>query len=247
MVLLAHGFGEHTHLLSWQFAADALVAAGCVAAGFDYRGHGRSSGRRGHVIRWQDLRDDFARFRAEIVAAHPGVPLFVAGLSLGAIVVLDDAIDKPEGLHGVIAAAAPVGEIKMSRLATSLAGGLSRIAPTFPLRPSLRLGSLSRDEAIGARYLADPLFHQRATARGLHEGLKAIRQVRDRAAELTVPLLMLHGDADGIAPADRTFFDRAGSADKTYRLFAGAKHNLFIETNRAEIFGAMTDWISRRG
>ena len=156
-----------------------------MAAGFDYRGHGRSSGRRGHVIRWQDIRDDFHRFRAEVVAAHPGVPLFLAGLGLGAIVVLDDAIDEPEGLRGVIAAAAPVGEIKMSRLATSLAGGLPAIAPIFPLRPSLRLGSLSRDEAIGARYLADPLFHQRATARGLHEGLKAIQFLRGRAVWLS--------------------------------------------------------------
>lgn len=137
------------------------------------------------MIRWQDIRDDFHRFRAEVVAAHPGVPLFLAGLGLGAIVVLDDAIDEPEGLRGVIAAAAPVGEIKMSRLATSLAGGLPAIAPIFPLRPSLRLGSLSRDEAIGARYLADPLFHQRATARGLHEGLKAIQFLRGRAVWLS--------------------------------------------------------------
>ena len=245
-VVLAHGFGEHTHLLSWQLAADAFVEAGFVVAGFDYRGHGRSPGRRGHIARWQDLRDDFTAFRADIAASHAGVPLFTTGLSLGSIVVLNDAMDHPDGLGGVIAAAAPTGEIKMSKLAASLAGGLSRVAPLFPLRPSLRLGSLSRDEVIGERYLADPLFHQRATARGLHEGLKAIQLLRSRAAELTAPLLMLHGDADGIAPADGTFFKSVGSVDKTYRLFGGAKHNLFIETNRAEIFGAMIDWINRR-
>lgn len=69
------------------------------------------------------------------MAAHPGVPLFLAGLGLGAIVVLDDAIDEPEGLRGVITAAAPVGEIKMSRLATSLAGGLPRLPQSFRCGP----------------------------------------------------------------------------------------------------------------
>jgi alpha-beta hydrolase superfamily lysophospholipase len=69
-----------------------------------------------------------------------------------------------------------------------------------------------------------------------------------RAPEFRVPLLILHGTADTFTSpaASRQFWERAGAADKTYKTSDGAYHNLFVETNREEIYDDIAAWIGAR-
>ena len=66
--------------------------------------------------------------------------------------------------------------------------------------------------------------------------------------QFRVPLLILHGTADTFtSPAgSREFYERAGSGDKTYKTYEGAYHNLFVETNREEIYDDIAAWIGAR-
>jgi alpha-beta hydrolase superfamily lysophospholipase len=63
-----------------------------------------------------------------------------------------------------------------------------------------------------------------------------------------VPLLVLHGTDDTFTSpaASRLFCERAGSADKTFKTYDGAYHNLFVETNREEIYNDIAAWIGAR-
>jgi alpha-beta hydrolase superfamily lysophospholipase len=246
VVILIHGLSEHTGLRSWTGACQAIVSAGFVVTGFDLRGHGRSPGRRGHVDRWEVLRDDLMRFRAEAAARWPGLPLFLVGLSLGALVVLDSAMAEPLGIAGVVAVAAPVGDVGVSPMARLLARLASGVWPAMPVKLDIDLAHMSRDLAEADACVHDPLFHQYATARGVVEGLSAIAHVRSHAAALRVPCLLLHGAADVIARPEPAFFEAIGASDKTCRLYPGAHHNLFIETNRAEVFADLANWILAR-
>lgn len=243
-LVLVHGFGEHVG--SFSHVLEALAGADRAVLGFDERGHGRSPGQRGHAARWQLYRDDLAAFVRQARERLPGVPVFPIGNSLGTIRALELALDAPELVAGIVLCSAPLGAVGASRPAMLAARLLSRFAPRLPIRPGLDLSNLSRDAARAKAYAEDGLFHQWATARGAAEALGAIETLRSRAAGLRTPLLMLHGSEDAIARPDDAFFLAAAAADKQRKIYAGARHNLFQETNRDEVVADIIAWIGAR-
>ena len=60
VVCLVHGMGEHSG--RYAQVADALTQAGYVLFTFDIRGHGKSSGPRGHTPSYEALMNDISSF-----------------------------------------------------------------------------------------------------------------------------------------------------------------------------------------
>jgi alpha-beta hydrolase superfamily lysophospholipase len=247
-IVLVHGIGDQVDGVPYVTAAAALTARGFAVRRLELRGHGLSAGRRVYVEAWSDFRDDLGTFVAQVAAELPSLPVFLAGVSMGGLIVTNYAAYRPEGLRGVIALAPALGETGGSRLLLALLPVLSRLAPALPLNPNLDLSRLTRDPDLQRAYVADPLYQTRVTPRIAAELVKAVADTRARAPEFRVPLLVLHGTADTLtSPAgSREFFERAGAGDKTYRSYEGAYHNLLAETNREEIYDDMAAWMNAR-
>ncbi len=96
-------------------------------------------------------------------------------------------------------------------------------------------------------YRQDPLYFHTATARFATEVFAASERVQSRAADLAVPLLILHGTGDRQArpEASRRVFERVRSADKELHLYPGAYHALDWEPNREEVFADCVQWLER--
>jgi len=240
-VAVVHGFGEHGGMLNYRFLAEALARNRFEMWQADLRGHGRSDGPRGFIRSWDDYRDDLG---ALLDLIPNGRPLFLCGLSLGAMIVLDYALARPNRLAGVVAAGPPLGEVGIPPWLRRLGVFVSRWAPGFAMHSRLDLGNVSRDTALAAEYRRDPLFHLRGTARFLTELLAAAARVRNQAPEYRVPLLILHGTADRICPLQGTYLPGAPPELAGQRTYDGARHNLFLETNRDEIFGDIVVWMT---
>jgi alpha-beta hydrolase superfamily lysophospholipase len=122
---------------------------------------------------------------------------------------------------------------------------LSRLIPRVRIDPKLDLAHLTHDPVMQKAYLADPLYQTKITPRIAAELLAAIQDTRARASQFRVPLFILHGTADTITSpqGSREFFDMTGVQDKTYKLYEGDYHNLFVETNREEIYDDIAKWI----
>ena len=62
------------------------------------------------------------------------------------------------------------------------------------------------------------------------------------------PLLLLHGDHDPITIQHATceFFERVASADKTLRIYPGARHETHNDLERAQVIREIGDWIEAR-
>jgi alpha-beta hydrolase superfamily lysophospholipase len=129
-----------------------------------------------------------------------------------------------------------------------LGHSLAKVWPTFAMNARLDLGNLTRDEEAARAIVEDPLFHQRGTARLMAAFTRVKTDILARAGELRLPLLLLHGSEDQIASPDgsRRFFEGAASADKERKVYAGARHNLFHETNRLEVFDDLERWVEPR-
>ena len=95
---------------------------------------------------------------------------------------------------------------------------------------------------------ADPLRRLEATTQFFWETARLDRQRGRAAAGLTLPLLLLQGEADKMidVPATRRLFDRLGVEDKTYRAYAGAGHTLDFEPDRAQYLADLLGWLEAR-
>jgi alpha-beta hydrolase superfamily lysophospholipase len=247
-VVLIHGIGDQVDGVPYAIAAAALTARGFSVRRLELRGHGRSGGRRAYVERWADFRDDVGRFVQRVSAERPVLPVFLAGISMGGLIVTNYAANRPEGLRGVVALAPALGDTGGSRFLLALLPMLSRVAPRLPIDPKLDLSRLTRDPEMRRAYVSDPLYQTRVTPRIASELLRAAIDTRERAPGFRVPLLILHGTADTFtSPAgSREFYERAGVGDKTYKTYDGAYHNLLVETNREEIYNDIAAWIRAR-
>ncbi len=242
-VVLVHGLGEHCDAYPRVLAR--LLPAGFAVYAFDLRGHGRSPGKRGHIVRWNEYRQDLRAFVRFVQDRIAGRPLFLLGHSLGGVIVLDYAVDYPEGLRGVVAISPALGEVGISPAKRALARLLSRMWPTFSMPTGLEATALSREPEVVAAYQQDPLVHDRGTARLGAELMTTVKEIHAHASELRVPLLIQHGDADRIARIDgsRNFVDAAGVSDKELRIYSGAYHQLHNDLCADQVIGDLLQWL----
>ncbi|HTS15743.1 MAG TPA: lysophospholipase [Candidatus Sulfotelmatobacter sp.] len=251
-LILVHGFGEHggrygplvTHLLGHGIAVHA----------FDLRGHGVSTGRRGHVDRWADYRSDLAAFVDRV--AGPGSSgatgrTFVYGHSLGGAIILEYGLRLQPPVAGIVASApALVPHGVRSPILEGLGRVLSPVWPTFGVHLPLEHAALSRRPETAAGYDHDPLVHGETTARAAIESLGALRWTREHAREWRLPLLLLHGDADRIVSIDgtRAFAADAkagGAPDVTLIEYPGGFHEPHNDVQAEQVFGDVEAWLAR--
>ena len=244
IIVLVHGLGEHGG--RYAHVVDCLVPRGFAVYAPDLRGHGCSDGLRGHVHRFTDYIGDVARLLDGVQAQEPGLPIFLYGHSLGALIVLEWARQRPDGLQGVIASGpalrrrfqVPPAKLLLARL-------VSRVWPTLSQRTGLPAHLLSHDAQVVADYVADPLVHDLASARLFTEATRAGEDLMARAFELSAPCLFLQAGEDGLvdAGATRWFFERLASADKTLHVYEGFYHELHNEVERQRPLADLAGWL----
>src|SRR6059036_1893904 len=197
VVLLAHGYAEHVGRYR-EFMAH-LAGRGLAVAAIDHRGHGRSGGPRGHCRDFGEFIADLRTLADLAEEWWPGVPRLLFGHSMGGLIAFLYLLRHPDTVRaGALSAPAFRVPDAAPRILQSVALLLARVAPGVGLRSNLDERLLSRDPAVGAAYVADPLVHRRASAGFYRAVLAAQGVVRAEAARLSPPLLILQGDADRI-------------------------------------------------
>ncbi|MCA9527821.1 MAG: lysophospholipase [Myxococcales bacterium] len=243
-LLFAHGFGEH----SGRYAAmsEALSAQGFSCFRFDFRGHGRSAGIRGHVFSFDGYLRDFAAAKRHAQARAGDLPLFVVSHSNGGLIALHAVAAHPEGLAGLAMSSPFFGfSLKVPKVKEALARQLSRFLPAFGLPTGLDPATVSHDPATVESYRTDPLNVRVATGRWFTETVAAHARVADQARVLRLPVLLQQAGDDRIASAAaaRAAFEEVGSADKTWREYPGFFHEIYFELERARPLADLSAWL----
>jgi alpha-beta hydrolase superfamily lysophospholipase len=116
--------------------------------------------------------------------------------------------------------------------------------PDVPLDPAM----LSRDPAVGEAYASDPLVHHGPLSRTTLETIFASVETIGAGSNLgDLPTLWIHGENDPLAPYDVTaaaFEHLAGTALES-KVYPGAMHEIFNETNQAEVLDDVDDFLGR--
>lgn len=241
---LVHGLGEHSSRYAHVAQYFNQNSIGVVT--MDYRGHGRATGTRGHGS-YDAIAGDIDHLLEETAARYPGLPVFLYGHSLGGALVLYYGLKRRPNLKGVICtspglipAQDPGGKILLAKI-------MAAVFPSFTMVNGLDVTGLSHDEAVVKAYQADPLVHDRISARLGLDLIQNGQWIIAHAAEFPLPLLLMQGGADRLVNPDgaKQFVAQANSK-VAFKLLEGWYHELHNEVEKETVLGEMVHWIDRQ-
>jgi alpha-beta hydrolase superfamily lysophospholipase len=261
-VLIVHGICEHGG--RYQNVVGPLTAAGYEVWAMDHRGHGKSPGRRGHIGAWSDYRQDLDAYitlgtshaasldKADKAGNAGNTKPFLFAHSMGALIAVEWLINNPanaERLSGAVVEGLPIqpGEVATAAKINA-ARVMSRIIPTFTLPFSKDRSGLSTDPGAAVAFDADPLTHNKVTARWGVEILHAIERVKAAPHLLTAPVLLLHGGDDplNLATGVESWFPLVSSTDKSLVVFPGNRHEVHNDHARDTLANVVVEWLGRQ-
>jgi len=242
VVVISHGFNAHGGQYGW--VAERLTAIGLAVYAMDFRGRGLSEGERFFVTSVDEYVRDLAQTVAIAKSREPGLPVFVLGHSAGGVVGATYAIDHPGELAGFICESFAF-QVPAPGFALAAIKGLSHLAPKLGVLTLPNI-AFSRDPAVVAALDADPLIAGEAQPAATVAALvRADERLHDEFPAITLPLLILHGSEDKatVYKGSQFFFDTAGSADKTFKLYEGHFHDLLADLGKEAVMADVTGWL----
>lgn len=247
LILLAHGAGEHSN--RYAHVAAFFVEQGYALAALDHNGHGQSEGVPGHFIAFDDYLEDLRTLQTTFTQRFPGVPLFLLGHSLGGLIATKYLLQYQRDFVGGILSG-PAIKTALEPPAIQMAV-IKTLAVLWPTLGALQLDAagVSRDPAVVRDYEQDPLVHHgKMSMRKLRELFAAMKDVQARAGELTLPMLVMHGEQDTMAaPEGSVFLNEAlGSTDKTLKLYPQLYHEILNEPEQREVMAFILSWCDAR-
>jgi len=245
-VIIVHGASEHSG--RYGHVAQALVADGYAVYALDHRGHGRSDGPRAVIDRLASAVTDVDGLVSEVRAEHPELPIVMLGHSMGATVAISYTIRHHERLRALILSG-PLAALEAAPAPLRMLGRvLSVLAPKLPL-VDIDASLVSRDPEVVRDYEADPLNHHgKLPARTIDELARAIDDFPEAVTTITLPVLILYGTADRLAPPSgaQMLERRIGSADKTAIAYPGLFHEILNEPEREAVLTDIRGWLAER-
>ena len=241
-VVIAHGYAEHSG--RYDAVAQFLTARGFAVHALDHHGQGKSEGARAVIERFAQADADLDTLVDNVRADSGLATVKLIGHSMGGSLALNYALNHQEKLSGLVLSGPAIGG-KMARVTRWLLALISTFAPQ---RGTIALdaNAVSRDPAVVANYISDPLvFRGKVPARTAHEMFKAIHSYPASVGSLTIPCLLMHGEADALVSAKLAapLFEGIASPDKTIRIWPGLFHEIFNEPERKEVLGVTAHWL----
>jgi alpha-beta hydrolase superfamily lysophospholipase len=244
VVCLVHGLGEHSG--RYAHVGKALSDAGFALAGFDLRGHGKSSGPRGHSPSFDALMDDIDTFIDLMSGRYSESLCFLYGHSLGGNLVINFGLRRKTDLVGLIATGPwlklafqpPTSKVLLGRMMNNILAGFSQAS-------GLETAALSRNPAVVQAYKNDPLVHDKISARLFVNLFDTGLWALDHAAEIRLPLLLMHSGIDRLTSAEASSqFAKSAGEKVTLRIWDGLYHEIHNEPEQGEVFAFMLDWMN---
>ncbi len=246
VICLIHGLGEHCG--RYRHWAERLTGAGYAMVSIDLRGHGKSGGQRGNAPSFDHLADDIGLMLDYAQGNFKNLPCFLYGHSLGGMLAFFYLIQRRPRLAGAVITSPflhSVLDLRKERIA--MVKILSPFLPNLSSANNLEAEALSRDPAEISAYRHDPLVHDRVSLRMAKGFLDTINYIYDRAGEIKVPLLIMHGTEDKITfPSGSEKVAGLVAGDCPLKLWEGFYHELHNEIEKDHVFIYLKNWLDSR-
>lgn len=243
MVIIVHGLGEHAG--RYNHVAAKLNEWGFSVRGYDQCGHGESAGLPGSLPTDTRLLDDLTDFVDSTRASMPkGMPLILLGHSMGGLVVARFVSLEMRPVNGLILSS-PALDAGMNVFQKFLVWLLPKIAPNLRVGNGVKPEFISHDPAVVIDYKADPLVHDRISARLGRFIATAGPATLAMAPQWDVPTLLMYAGDDHLLNPDgsRRFGEAAPKNVVTTVCFEKLYHEIFNEFDARPVFAALKSWL----
>lgn len=243
IVVWLHGQGNWAG--DFSALAEELAKSGLAMAAFDMRGHGRSGGDRGVIRDYGQLLNDLEVFGHKLMGLYPGVPLVLAGHSMGGGLAIRAAWQSQ------IPWVAMMAWSPWLRLGRTL----------WPLKPLIVLGSLLTprvticngiqpdqlvaDEASAQRIAMDKYRHVRISLRLLEGAMANGEYCMQKRTPYAFPVGAWHGLRDTVTRPESTL-QWAQDCGADFHPLPGLRHELHWELSAHEMARRMVEWLDQK-
>jgi len=245
VIVLIHGMGEHFG--RYKHVVDFFISIGYAVIGMDYRGHGTSQGKKGHILSYNQLMDDTDLLVKKAHELFDGLPLIMYGHSLGGNIAANYVLRRQPALKGLIITAPyfklafdpPAWKVAMSKI-------MAKILPALTLPTGLELAALSRDQSVVDAYKNDPLVHDKISSTFFINVHPAGLYPIEHAEELKTKTLAMHGLADRITSYQgTTAFAQKNPQMIELKLWDGLYHEIHNEKEKQQVFDYIAGWLGK--
>jgi alpha-beta hydrolase superfamily lysophospholipase len=244
VIALVHGLGEH--ISRYEHMATFFNSHGIAVIGFDHRGHGKTVGRLGHIPGFEIMMDDVDALIKVCKEKYPEKPVFLYGHSMGACLVLNHTLKRKPEIKATIASAPPIIlDNKPSAIIIGLGKLMRNVLPSFTQPNGLNVNHISKDPEEVAKYVKDPLVHNKVSASLGMDLLDAGEWLDNYKGTSPLPLLIMHGAADQItsAASSENFAEKMGNKT-TFKKWDGLYHEIHNEPEQQQVFEFIFNWIN---
>ena len=244
VLLIVHGLAEHSG--RYMNGVNYFVPLGYAVYGVDHVGHGKSSGTRVYVERFEDYTDTLKIYFDMVRRWQPDKPVFLVGHSMGGLIGAVYLLSHQSELTGAVLSG-PAVKVHRTVSSTAIFAGkvISVLMPKLGVI-GLEAEGVSRDPAVVQAYVDDPLVCRgKVTARLSAELVKAVRRVIAEAANIRLPILIVQGSADKLVDPKgaQMLYNTVSSLDKTIKIYDGLYHEVFNEPEHDMVLGDVKVWL----
>ncbi len=252
VIQLVHGLGDHAG--RYNHVAQAFVSAGFTVYAMDGRGHGRTGVQQFGGDLSQLGRLGPGGFRAAVADLHqmteviradnPTSPIVYIGHSMGSLfgqVLIND--------HAADFEAVVFTGSAWRRPGSMNAGDLNK---RFAVPGGTGHEWLSRDPQVWSDFAKDPWTFTADVLKlwGVVQGLKLFGRPYPHMAQVPILLAVgsddsLGGEKSNLSLAD-DYIRRAHQDDVTVIVYPEARHEIFNETNKTQVFDDIVSWLMER-
>ncbi|TQD85277.1 hypothetical protein C1H46_029196 [Malus baccata] len=255
IVCYCHGYGD-TCTFFFEGIARKLSSNGYGVFAMDYPGFGLSEGLHGHIPSFDRLVDDVIEHYSK-VKEQPELrelPTFLFGQSLGGAVALKAHLKQPSAWNGAILVA-PMCKISEDMvppwILTQILIGVAKFLPKKKLVPQKNLAEaafkdLKKREMTAYNVIS---YKDKPRLQTAIEMLRTTEEIERRLEEVSLPLLILHGEADIVTDpsVSKALYEKASSSDKKLILYMDAWHSLLEGESDAminQVFSDILSWLN---
>ncbi|MGI2329065.1 lysophospholipase [Planococcus sp. YIM B11945] len=240
VAVISHGLAEH--LGRYDAMAETLLKHGFTVYRYEQRGHARSEGERTFFKDFNEMPDDLKTIMDLAKKENSGQAVFLIGHSMGGFTAAAFGTKYPGQATGIVLSGA------LTRYNKELFGPLPMELPADTYLDNELGEGVCSDPAVVKAYEEDPLVEKKISVGLINEFAPGIAWLKEKAEDFIDPVLVLHGNEDGlVAEKDsRDFYGEIGSKDKTLKIYASLMHEIFNEPVKYKIYDEVIGWIDER-
>lgn len=242
VVVIVHGLNSHSGYYQW--VADQFTTINYAVYALDLEGRGQSEGERFYVQSIYDYVNEVDQLVDIAKATYQSLPIFVLGHSAGGVIACLYALEHQNKISGLICESFAY-QVPAPDFALTVLKGLSHLAPHLHTI-KLKNEDFSRDTSVVEAMNNDSLIaHESQPSKTMEQLVIADERLKKEFPLITLPVLILHGTNDKATKysGSQFFYNNAGTADKTLKLYEGHYHDLLNDIDKEKVMADIQEWI----